>query len=133
MDGESRQSHAGERLENGSLRHDGSPILQWRDWLGLDMGRLGGLEAGDFLLLHGELELWVERSLVVPVGFVPLVRDVAQDVGPRDAVGTADEPRMRHGPEAFTNVGGVRDVTVRGQQYRSDPGGVSGKTDIGLG
>lgn len=49
----------------------------------------------------------MQRPLVGAVGFVALVSNVPDEVGPGDAVGGADEVGVRDGAERFADVGGV--------------------------
>lgn len=42
--------------------------------------------------------------------------DVADQIGPRDAVGGFDEVRVCDGAEGFANVGGVGYVAVGGEE-----------------
>ena len=68
--------------------------------------------------------------LIVEVGFVPLVPHVADQVGPGDAVGRFDEPRVGDGAEGLANVGGVGDVAVSGEKDGAQAGGVGGVAEI---
>lgn len=82
VDGECRQSHTGDALEDGSLHHDGSPVLQWRDYAWGDVARLFLREARDSLLVRVEQNLGVEDPLVLPIGTVSFMRHIAENVEP---------------------------------------------------
>ena len=56
------------------------------------------------------------RSLVPHIGFVAFVPNVANEIGPRDAVGGFNEVRMCDGAEGFADVGGVSYVAVGGEE-----------------
>ena len=72
------------------------------------------------------------HRLIVEVGFVPLVTHVADQVGPGDAVGGLDEPRVGNGAERLANVGGVGDVAVSGEKDSAKTGGVGSVAEIGV-
>lgn len=68
----------------------------------------------------------------MPVGLVPLVADVAEDVRPRDAVGAAHQPGVGDGPEGLANVGGIGDVAVGREEDGTEAGSVGGVADVGF-
>lgn len=70
--------------------------------------------------------------LIVEVGFVPLVPHVADQVGPRDAIGGLDEPGVGDGAEGLANVRGVGDVAVGGEKDGAQASGVGGVAEIGV-
>ena len=58
--------------------------------------------------------------------------DIADQVGPGDAVGAFDEPRVRDRPEGLADVGCVGDVAVGTEEDCSDAGRVGGVTEVGV-
>ena len=66
------------------------------------------------------------------VGFVPLVPDVADQIGPGDAVGGFDEPRVGNGAEGFADVGGVGYIAVGGEEDGAEAGGVGCVAEVGI-
>lgn len=75
----------------------------------------------------------MQRALIRAVSFIPLVRDVAGQVGPRDAVGGAHEVGVRDGAEGLAYVGGVGYVALGGEEGGADAGCVGGVADVGFG
>lgn len=134
-----RQSHTGHALEDEALQHHGPVVLQRRDFAGRRLvvfHLLGAVfidQAEDALLARCQLDVGVQHPPVVPVCLVSFVADVAQDVRPRDAIGTTNEPGVRNGAEGLPNVGGVGDVAVGGEENSAEAGGIGGVTDVGLG
>ena len=66
----------------------------------------------------------VDGALVSQVGFIPLVGDVADQIGPGDAVGGLHKPGVRDGAEGFADVGRVGDVTVGAEEESAEAGRV---------
>lgn len=118
VDRKRRQPHTGHALEDTALEHHGAVIFEGchpaRRRLVVLQLLVAVLidQAEHALLARGQLDVGIKHPLVVPVRLVTLVADVAKDVSPRDAVGAADEPRVRDGAEGLANVGGVGDVAV---------------------
>lgn len=139
VDRKRRQTHAGHALEDTALQHHGAVVFEGRDLAGRRLVVLQLLVAvlvdqtQNALLARCELNVGVQHPRVVQVGLVAFVADVAEDVSPRNTVGTADEPRVRNGAEGLANVGGVGHVAVGGQEDGAEAGGVGGVTDVGVG
>lgn len=85
------------------------------------------------LVLRLRLLVRVGEALVAKTCFVTLVRDIANQIGPTDAVSALDQPRVRDGAERLANVGRVGYVAVGGEQDCADAGCVGGVTDVGFG
>lgn len=132
VDREGGQAHRGEALEDAPLHHDGAPVLQGRDGARLRGVHGDAREPGDLFLPGGELELRVQDALVVPVGAVALVRDVSQDVDPRDAIGSAHEVRVSDGSEGFADVRSIGDVAMGREENRPGPRGVGSVSHVCL-
>lgn len=119
MDCEGRQPHARHALEDGSLRHDAPVILNRGHVTRLEGARTGarlsrrGVRGSDGG--HARFAR-VEGPLVAEVGFVAFVADVADEVGPGDAVGAFDEPGVGDGAEGFADVGCVGYVSVGAEE-----------------
>lgn len=75
----------------------------------------------------------MQHPLVPQVRFVSLMRDVADQIRPGDAVGGADQPGVCDGAEGFAHVGGVGYVAVGGEEDGAEAGCVGGVTDVGIG
>lgn len=58
--------------------------------------------------------------------------DVADQVGPGDAVGAFDEPGVCDGPEGLADVGRVGDVAVSAEEDGSDASRVGGVAEVGV-
>lgn len=58
--------------------------------------------------------------------------DVADQIGPGDAVGAFDEPGMGDGPEGFADVGRVGDIAVGAEEDGADAGCVGGVAEVGV-
>ena len=67
-----------------------------------------------------------QHAPVAQVGLVAFVNDVADQVGPGDAVGRAHQVGMGDGAEGFANVGGVGDIAMSGEKYGAQAIGVTG-------
>lgn len=103
MDRKSRQPHTRQALKHGPLRHHAPIILNRRHMprmerprrarYGMILPRIRRADGGDARFAR------VENALVAEVGFVAFVANVADEVGPGDAVGGADEPGVRNGTE----------------------------------
>ena len=143
MDRKGREAHGGETLEDAALQHDGAVILKGGDdtrgglVLRCEGGGLGAAvlvyQAQQALLARRQLNVGVAHPLIVPVRLVALVADIAEDVSPRDAIGAAHQPGVRYGPERLSNVGGVGDVAVGGEEDCAHARRVGGISDVGLG
>lgn len=75
----------------------------------------------------------MQYPLISEVGFVALVTYIAGEVGPRDGVGTPDEPGVGDRSEGFANVGGVGDVAMCAEKDGADTGCVGGIANVGVG
>lgn len=127
MDRERRQPHARKALKDGPLRHHAPVILDRRHVPRLERGdaragtpfpRIRRPDGSDARFAR------VQDALVAEVGFVAFVADVADEVGPGDAVGGADEPWVGDGAEGFADVGGVGNVAVGTQEDSAGTGEV---------
>ena len=58
--------------------------------------------------------------------------DIADQIGPGDAVGAFDEPGVCDGPEGLANVGRVGYVAVCAEEDGSDASGVGGIAEVGV-
>ena len=67
-----------------------------------------------------------KSALVAHVRFVALVADVADQVGPGDAVGASYQPWVGYWSEGFADVGGVGDVALRGEHDGAEPVRIGG-------
>ena len=134
MDGERGQAHARDALEDAALQHDGPPVLQRRHRPRADRRRRprrrDQVDAEHLPLPRGQLQLRVPDPLVVPIRLVTLVADVAEDVGPRHAVGAPHQPWVRDGTERLANVGRVGDVAVGREENGAEAGRVGGVADV---
>lgn len=138
MDRKRRQPHTRQTLKNRPLRHDAPIILNGRhmprmerplrarDRMSLPLPRIGRPHGGDARLAR------MQDALVAGVGLVAFVADVADEVGPGDAVGGADEPGVGDGAEGFANVGGVGDVAVGAEEDGAGAGKVGGVAEGGV-
>ena len=70
------------------------------------------------------------RSLVPQIGLVTLVPDVADEIGPRDAVGAFDEVGVCDGAEGFADVGGVGYVAMGGEEDCAEAGCVGSIAEV---
>ena len=147
------QPHTRQTLKHRALRHDGPVILADRDLYRVPRRQrvlLGINPRHRMRLGHGRLQGVWERMLefasglgvrdcgiavclclrtqhrpVLQIRFVPLVRDVAEDVRPGDAVRAAHDPRVGNGSERLAYVGGVGDIAVGGEEEGAYARGVT--------
>jgi hypothetical protein len=111
VDSKGGQTHRSDTLKDGTLHHH-CPVIFQRShdaWFhGCDSGISGDLDRFRRIVitrLNGFTgEFGVYDALVCTVGFVSLMGYVADQVGPRDAVGSADEVWMGNRPEGFPNI-----------------------------
>lgn len=98
MDGERGQTHTGDTLEHGALRHDHAVILSERDFrrgperrvlgFGVSNGHIASGHALDDLVLRRLAGVFIgipggrEGPPVSQVGLVAFVADIADEVGP---------------------------------------------------
>lgn len=74
----------------------------------------------------------MSRSLVAEKGFVALVANVTNEIGPGNAVGGSYEIGMGDGAERLADVGGVGYVAVGGEENGAETGGVGGVAEVGV-
>jgi hypothetical protein len=67
--------------------------------------------------------------LISNVGLVALVRNIAAKVEPRDGIRASYEDRVRYRAKGLANVGGVGNVSVRGEENGTNTRRVGGITD----
>ncbi|KFY32555.1 hypothetical protein V494_07864, partial [Pseudogymnoascus sp. VKM F-4513 (FW-928)] len=127
VDSKHRQPHRRNTLKHSPLHHHRPPILQ-RAHHALNQQLL----PSPWPLRKRIQLLRPQRLLIRAVRLVPLVRDVAGQVDPADAVGGAHEVGVRDGAEGFTDVGGVGDVALGGEEGGADAGRVGGVADVGF-
>ena len=72
------------------------------------------------------------HALVAEIGAVALVAYVADQVGPGDAVSAFDEPWMGNWAKRFTNVRGVSDITVGGEEDSAGSACIGCVTKVGV-
>lgn len=82
VNGKGWQSHTGHTLEDGSLHHDCSIVLQWRNYTGSKALSLFFGKARESQLARIEQKLRIEDALVAPVRAVSLKRYVSQNIKP---------------------------------------------------
>ena len=54
----------------------------------------------------------MQHTLIAEIGFVSFVGDVTDKVGPGDAIGGSNEPRVGYRAERFADIGGVGNVAL---------------------
>lgn len=148
MDRERRQPHARDALEHGPLDHYHAVVLDEGDagcWPGGELGAgtgtahvacchaLDDLVGGEVLCVLVGLAGRGEDVPVAQVGFVAFVGDIAEEIGPGDAVGGANEVGVCDGAEGLAYVGGVGDVAVGGEEDGADAVDVPGVAVGGVG
>lgn len=152
MDRERRQPHTRDALEHGPLDHHHAVVLDEGDAGCGPGGELAAstgandarahiacchafhdLVGGEVLCVLVGLAGRGEDVPVAQVGFVAFVGDIAEEIGPGDAVGGAHEVGVCDGAEGLAYVGGVGDVAVRGEEDGADAVDVSGVPVGGVG
>jgi hypothetical protein len=144
---ECRKSHTRDPLKRRPLRHHRSVIINRgyvarhkvvrpaRDGILQNLRPLGGqllCQRISSSLLRRQRRHWVAHGLVPHVRLVALVRDIAAQVQPGDAVGCAYGDWVRDGPEGLANVRGVCDIAMRRGEDGAEARGVGGVADIGV-
>lgn len=154
MNGKSRQPHTSNTLEHRAFHHNHAIILRERNIRLRPRSKLRALlfllpiqwarditrrHTADNLVLRKLAGIFVglagrhECAPIAQVCFVAFVAYVANQVGPGDSIGGANEPRVCYWTEGFANVGGVGDVAVGGEENCADAIGVSGIAVVGVG
>jgi hypothetical protein len=148
VDRERRQTHTCDALEHGPLDHYHAVVLDEGDAGCRPRGELStGAGTAHVACCHAPDDLvgrevlgvfvglagWGEDVPVAQVGLVAFVGDIAEQIGPGDAVGGAHEVGVCDGAEGLAYVGGVGDIAVGGQEDGANAVDVTGVSVRGVG